>query len=69
MCGRGAPPPIDEIEIVRSGKVIKVLKPGREEVELSYTDPTPESGTSYYYVRLQQRGGGLAWASPIWVRR
>ncbi len=61
--------PIDEIEIVRSGKVIQVLKPGREESEISYTDNAPEAGTSYYYVRLQQRGGGLAWASPIWVRR
>jgi hypothetical protein len=23
--------------------------------------------TSYYYVRIEQQDGNLAWASPMWV--
>lgn len=60
---------IEEIEIVRSGKVLATLRPGKREVEITHVDPEPLNGESYYYVRLQQRDGEMAWGSPIWVVR
>jgi len=61
--------PITDIEIIRSGEVLETLRPGTEEIELKYTDKTPLPGKSYYYVRLLQDNGAIAWASPIWVSR
>ncbi len=61
--------PITDIEVVRDGKVIETLRPGTPQVETAFEDKTPLPGNSYYYVRLLQDDGSLAWASPIWVSR
>ena len=29
--------------------------------------PKPAAGTHYYYIRVLQADGEIAWASPIWV--
>ena len=60
---------IDEIQVIRSGQVLDTLRPRSRRVDVQYTDPSPLPGRSYYYVRLQQADGNLAWASPIWVSR
>ena len=31
------------------------------------TDREKSAGTSYYYLRIEQKDGQLAWSSPIWV--
>jgi hypothetical protein len=36
-------------------------------VKFSYRDIEPPEGENYYYVRVQQTDGQLAWSSPIWV--
>lgn len=61
--------PITDVEIIRSGKVIATLRPSTRHIELEHTDPAPLPGDSYYYIRLMQDDGAIAWASPIWVRR
>ena len=61
--------PVEEIEVIRSGEVVTTLRPRAQEVETSWTDPHPKAGAAYYYVRLRQRDGHLAWGSPIWVNR
>lgn len=61
--------PVRDIEIVRSGEVIATLHPGVASVDLQHVDREPQSGTSYYYVRLVQDDGAIAWGSPIWVTR
>ena len=39
-----------------------------DEVKLRYTDMDAQKGkTSYYYVRIEQADGNLAWASPVWI--
>ncbi|MCA9114705.1 MAG: CehA/McbA family metallohydrolase [Planctomycetaceae bacterium] len=60
---------ISEVQIVRSGKVIHTTRPGTRKVILNYTDPAPADGESWYYIRLQQDNGDMAWASPIWIHR
>jgi len=37
-------------------------------VTLHYTDMDAKQGkSSYYYVRVEQADGNLAWASPMWI--
>lgn len=36
-------------------------------VQHTFLDRQPPTGTSFYYVRLSQLNGQLAWSSPIWV--
>jgi hypothetical protein len=38
-------------------------------VDHTFLDRQPPTGTNFYYVRVSQLNGQLAWSSPIWVRR
>jgi len=33
------------------------------------TDSRPSKAVDFYYVRVTQADGNLAWSSPIWVGR
>ena len=37
----------------------------------TWEDPRPDEGreTSFYYVRVLQRNGQIAWGSPTWLTR
>jgi hypothetical protein len=59
--------PIARIDILRDHKVIETIKPGKAEYSGEWTDPKPEAGTHYYYVRLTQVDGQLVWTSPMWI--
>ena len=37
-------------------------------VRFDWTDPDPRPGLSWYYVRVLQTDGQIAWGSPIWVQ-
>jgi hypothetical protein len=64
--------PIDRVDVIRNGKVVHTEKSDKtpEEMRFHWDDPTPVKGekASYYYVRVVQKDGQLAWASPIWVQ-
>jgi hypothetical protein len=64
--------PIDRVEVLRNGKVEHTGRPGKDpaEVRFRWDDPAPVKGDapSYYYVRVIQKDGQMAWASPIWVQ-
>jgi hypothetical protein len=38
-----------------------------EVVEFRYQDTNPDPAVNYYYVRVRQEDGNMAWTSPIWV--
>jgi hypothetical protein len=63
---------LDRIEVLRNGEVAYTLRPERdtEEGRFSWNDSAPRKGEkpSYYYVRVIQKDGQMAWTSPIWVR-
>ena len=42
--------------------------PNTPEVEFNYADTAPPSGEAYYYVRVMQADGEMAWGSPAFVR-
>lgn len=66
------------IEIIRNGKVIETLKPDGYFIEFTYDDLNPLNKVTitnkdkkppfaYYYIRVTQEDGHMAWSSPIWV--
>jgi hypothetical protein len=58
---------IDTIHLIRDARYIYKVAPGGKEVEFEYMDHDANPGEHWYYVRVEQRNGELAWSSPIWV--
>lgn len=56
-----------QVDVVRSNAYVYSTKPGKREVEFTWTDMSPRPGTSYYYVRGEQEDGELVWVSPMWI--
>jgi hypothetical protein len=60
--------PISKVEVIKDFKYVFSTEPSEAEVEFEWTDEEKRPpGLSWYYVRVQQEDGQLAWASPIWV--
>jgi Protein of unknown function (DUF3604). len=60
--------PIKQIDVIKNNTYIHKVNPNQKVATLEYADNTPNSGESYYYVRVEQTDGQLAWSSPIWTR-
>jgi hypothetical protein len=61
--------PIARIDIVKDNTYVYNSEPGRVEANLSWQDNQAKPGTtSYYYVRVQQTDGQMAWSSPMWIQ-
>jgi hypothetical protein len=60
---------IDRVEVLRNGEVAHTEAGKGAEARFGWEDPAPVKGEkpSYYYVRVVQKDGQMAWASPIWV--
>ncbi len=66
------------VEIIRNGKVLKLYEPDQYHFEFTYDDLTALEKVCidakdkkppfvYYYLRVIQEDGHIAWSSPIWV--
>ncbi len=58
---------VDKVEIVKNNKFVFSDHPNKASVQLTYEDAENKSGESYYYVRVQQADGQMAWSSPMWI--
>lgn len=58
---------IISVEICRSGKLFRTYHSGREVIEFDEVDEEKFTGSLWYYVRVKQADGQMAWSSPIWV--
>lgn len=72
---------IATIEIIENNRVVHIEKPNSISSEFQFTlkgvpiDPSNkvaaysrvEKNVDWYYVRVKQHDGGMAWSSPIWV--
>ena len=70
---------LDAIEIVRNGEVIHTIKPKEGyHTDFTYDDMVPLGEVTldakdkkppfvYYYMRVTQKDGHMAWSSPIWI--
>ena len=61
------PAEIDRIEVCRSNEFIFRNEPGARSAEVTFVDEKPLAGRSYYYVRVIQKDGEIAWSSPVWL--
>ncbi len=62
--------PVARVHVIRDNKYVFSTEPaaGQAEVKLRYADDDAKPGQShYYYVRVEQADGNIAWASPMWV--
>ncbi|NGX26113.1 MAG: hypothetical protein K940chlam6_00024 [Chlamydiae bacterium] len=75
ICGTA---PIKEILIICNGTELHKLQPNQVNVEFEYDDfqelknialdsPDERPPFAYYYIRVMQEDGQIAWSSPIWV--
>ncbi|MFO0952500.1 MAG: hypothetical protein U0835_15410 [Isosphaeraceae bacterium] len=61
---------IARVDVIKDFVYVYTTQPDRERVEFTWTDQeTRRPPVSWYYVRVIQDDGELAWASPMWVRR
>lgn len=69
---------LHKVEIIRNGQVVKTFKPDDYSLDFTFDDLTPldkvvihpkdkASPFVYYYLRVVQEDGQIAWSSPIWV--
>lgn len=69
---------LKKVEIIRNGKVLTTFEPDEYFLEFTYDDLTPLDKVAidakdkkppfvYYYLRVTQEDGHMAWSSPIWV--
>lgn len=69
---------LEKVEIIRNGKVIHTFEPEGYSLEFAYDDMVPlekaiidakdkKPPFAYYYIRVTQEDGHMAWSSPIWV--
>jgi hypothetical protein len=57
--------PLHQVELIRNGQVVKTQGTSDLDLELSWRDTNLER--CYYYLRVTQADGEMAWSSPIWV--
>lgn len=59
------------VEILCNGNVVHTALPeprrAEDNVSIEWEDKTPLECPTYYYVRLRQADGEMAWSSPVWV--
>jgi hypothetical protein len=58
---------IKQIQFIRNNAPLRTEEPGKEQVELTFTDTLPQPGLNWYYARVLQDDGEVAWSSPVWV--
>ena len=59
--------PFMEVAILKNNQVIYQTGTGEMAVQVAITDQTDLRAGDFYYVRVVQNNGDLAWSSPIWV--
>lgn len=70
--------PLEEVALIRNGKVLRTFPTQADRCEFEFDDmdllsqialePKPDrSPFIYYYLRVTQTNGHVAWSSPIWV--
>ncbi len=60
--------PIARVELIENGEVVQTWAGTGNRIALrERLARVPERPDNYYYVRLLQRDGNMAWSSPIWV--
>jgi hypothetical protein len=60
---------IRKIDIIRNNREIYSSAPKSSEAKLTFVDRERKGGVFFYYIRVLQEDGNMAWSSPIWIER
>jgi len=60
------PATIERVEVCRNNQFIFTRKVNDKEASFKFIDTDKPVGSSYYYVRVVQQDGEIAWSSPVW---
>lgn len=58
---------VSRVEVIRNNRVVHSVRGTSEHTALEWEDTASLAGDVYYYVRVTQVDGAMAWSSPIWV--
>jgi hypothetical protein len=59
---------VQTAEIIRNGRFVYTHTPNARDFQFEFRDSDPlPNQEAYYYIRLRQRNGHMAWSSPIWI--
>ncbi|MFH1038792.1 MAG: CehA/McbA family metallohydrolase [PVC group bacterium] len=58
---------IDRVEVIRNGDVVFSEKGDGVFAQCLLEDKAPPAGISWYYAKIVQKDGQMAWSSPVWV--
>jgi len=61
--------PIKQIDLIKNRAFVYTTRPDTRQARFDYADNQSGPGESWYYVRVMQEDGQLAWSSPIWIRK
>ena len=59
--------PLALVEVIRDSKAVYAHKPESREAKFSFRDTGERADEHYYYVRVRQQDGMIAWSSPMFV--
>jgi hypothetical protein len=59
--------PIRKVEVIKDNTYLHTQPGSGNELAFTFVDNNAKTGESYYYIRVEQEDGELAWASPVWV--
>ncbi|MGE5195880.1 MAG: DUF3604 domain-containing protein [Anaerolineae bacterium] len=70
--------PLKEIALIRNGSIFHTFEPKSSSFDIMFDDSEPLSNVvltspderpvfAYYYLRVLQEDGHIAWSSPIWI--
>jgi hypothetical protein len=57
---------VQEITIIKNSLTLHTFQGKGRENPIHYLDKTPQKEGDYYYLRVIQHDGEMAWSSPIW---
>jgi len=58
---------VSRLEVIKDSNVIYTAEPKMQNVSFEFTDKGDVAGRHYYYIRLLQEDGMIAWSSPFFV--
>jgi hypothetical protein len=57
-----------QIDVIHNNAIVRTYKPNRPDAIIEYVDQeSSKEANNYYYVRVIQKNGEMAWSSPVWV--
>ena len=58
---------VAKVDVIKDNTVVYSTSPGQQKVNFEFMDKGPVAGRHFYYVRLMQADGMIAWTSPFFV--